>query len=280
MSPKAMAKEFKAKEMEERKYEAGEPMAKKREELLIHTGEGVDVVHEAVEIVERAMARPISLEAAPKEIAISDEIAEKARLFIENYVNFLSERTEAYMYRMAEARPEAAEPTLVSGYQYWNCLTVGPIQFTGNPPYRPSKIIAAGEPTLMLGVLWINPANSDGGGLPGTVVLGGRHYRVCFETSNLSTVSDGPDGVFMGSFSNPASVINVFPWWFVPTDPGDRPNLLETTLTADIVETGQPLAAFSTWHVDLDQEPAFLSLPTAGAHLQFERPARFLVYRK
>jgi len=178
-----------------------------------------------------------------------------------------------------------------------NCLTVGPIQFFGDPPYRPSKIIAAGEDTLMLGVVWINPNNGPGGTWPGTVVLGGRPYRARFETVNLSDVTNGPDWQApLDSFDSPADVLYVFEWWHKWADPGAWPNLYETTFTLDITEAGQPMAAFSTWHYDPDTEPGFLidvsSLPdeygipdflsrwTIGPHYQFERPARFLVYRK
>jgi hypothetical protein len=179
-----------------------------------------------------------------------------------------------------EARPEEAEPMLLGGYQYWNCLTMGPVQFMADPPYRPNNIIAAGEPTLMLGVLWINPANGPGGSLPGTIVLGGRNYRVRFETVNLSDVTNGSDQLFTGAFSNPASTIGIFPWWFAPADPGPNPKLYETYLTADITQTGQPFAAFSSWHYNASTEPAFLGLPATGPGWQQDRPARYLVYRR
>jgi hypothetical protein len=206
-----------------------------------------------------------------------------------------------------EAEPEAGGAVLAGGYQYWNCLTVGPIQWFGDPPYRPSKIIAAGELTLMLGVVWINPANSPGGGFPGTVVLGGRDCRVRFETVNLSDVANGPDRWWLRTFDNPALNVYVFPWWRVWPDPGVTPNLYETTLTADVVQLGQPLAAFSTWHFTPDVEPGFLvplpplpapppgtvppgsvppaippaiALPPMWWPLWYGLPARFLVYKK
>jgi len=233
------------------------------------------------------------------EIEVSAEFEEKSQLFIDNYVSFLKERTEAYQYRMAETRtkavPEAA-PFLAEQYQYANCLTVGPIQFFSDPPYRPSKIIAAGEETLMLGVVWINPANGPGGSWPGTVTLGGRPFRVSFETINLSDVANGPDWHRSGTFHNPANSIYIFEWRQVWSDPGIYPNLYETTFTLDMTQAGQPMAAFSTWHYDPDIEPGFLvdlrslsdeyGLPPTlsgwgmGPHYQFERPARFLVYRK
>ncbi len=215
-------------------------------------------------------------------VDIPIEIKERGLEFIDNYIDSLRDFTEGYRKRLtgAMAKTESGVPVLAGGFQYWNCLTVGPIQFYANPPYRPSKIIAAGEWALMLGIVWVNPADGPGGGLSGTVVLGGRNYRVRFETMNLSDVANGPDQGFLGTFASPANVINVFPWWLNPADPGANPNLYETSLTADIVETGQPMAAFSTWHLDLDREPAFMGVPLAPEHLQFEIPARFLVYRK
>ena len=222
--------------------------------------------------------------AAKKVEAVEEQVPEhilaKADPLISNYKARLIEMTEAYMHRQEAAAVEAGEPTLASGYQYWNCLTAGPYQFFNDPPYRPGKIIAAGEWTLIMGVVWVNPANSDGGGLPGTVVLGDRNYRVSFETINLSTVSNGPDRRFAGKFGNTADVINVFYWWFRPQDPGINPALFETNLTADIVQIGQPMAAFSTWHLDPDVEPGFLGRPTVGPRWQHDTPMRYLVYRK
>jgi len=213
-------------------------------------------------------------------MAVSAEIEEKVHLFIDNYVAYLKERTAAYKHRLLEAKPEAATPVLAGGYQYWNCLTVGPIQFYGDPPYRPSKIIAAGRDTLMLGVIWINPINGPGGSLPGTVVLAGRTCRVRFESINLSHVLNEPMWGDTRVFDNPAQTIYVFPWVRNWPDPGVTPNLYETTFTADVVETGQHMAAFSTWHLDLDTDRGFLGRPTVGPQGQYDIPARFLVYRE
>ena len=238
-------------------------------------GNNDGAVKEAVEVVGQAMAR-----AAAAGLQVPAEIQDRAQHVVDNYVAFLQERTQAYVQRMTAPRPEAGEPTLPGGYQYWNCLTVGPYQFMTDPPYRPSKIIAADEWALMLGIVWINPLNSPGGGLSGTIVLGARDYRVRFETINLSDVANGPDRQFAGTFPSPAPVVNTFLWWFRPSDPGRNPNLYETTLTADIVQIGQPMAAFSTWHYDADTEPTFLGRPTVYPHWQHDIPARFLVYQK
>ena len=214
------------------------------------------------------------------QVDVTPELKAKAKVFVDNYVASLKERTEAYKHLMTEPKPKIeAAPVLAGGYQYANCLTVGPIQFFGDPPYRPSKIIAAGEWTLMLGVAWINPANSPGGGWPGTVTLGGRHYRARFETINLSDVSNEPWWGEAGVFDNPADQIYAFWWWRQWPDPGPNPNLYESYFTLDVVELGQPFAAFSSWHYDVDTEPGFLGVPSIPSGWR-EGPARFLVYHK
>ncbi len=214
---------------------------------------------------------------------VTPDVEEKAGYFMDNYASYLKERTDAYVSKMADLKAgatiESGEPVTRLGYQYWNVLTVGPIQFSGDPPWRPNKIIAAGEWTLLLGVVWINPAADPGGGVPGTVVLGGRNYRIRFETVNLTNVTNGPDRTFTGTFPAVPG-IQLFPWFFRPRDPGINPNLYQTHLTADITNVAQPFAAFSTWHLDLDTEPGFLGLPTRRPGWEYNHPCQYLVYRK
>jgi hypothetical protein len=223
----------------------------------------------------RAPQKEVMIESP--QAGVSEEMMQKAQVFVDRVVSRLQNQTDDYVMRMS-TRIEAGTP-VISGYQYWNCLTIGPIQFIGNPPYLPNKIVRAGNPAFMIGIVWVNPAPGPGASLPGTTVLGGRPYRVRFESLNLSTVSDGPDATFSGTFSSPAPVITPFLWAMPTPDPGVNPALLEINLTADITLGGQPFAAFSTWHFDLDTEPGFLGLPTQGPETQFERPARILVYR-
>lgn len=225
------------------------------------------------------------------DVDVPADVQEKAAYFMDNYQGFLTERTNSYVNRMAELKAKIAdrradEPTIEMseaitrlGYQYWNVLTIGPIQFFGDPPWRPGKIIAAGEWALILGVVWVNPAADPGGGVPGTVVLGGRDYRIRFESINLTNVTDGPDRTFIGTFP-PVPGIQFFPWYFRPRDPGPNPNLYQTYLTADITNVAQPFAAFNTWHLDLDKEPGFLGLPTQRAQFEHDVPCQYLVYRK
>lgn len=211
------------------------------------------------------------------EIEVAEEVQEKAQVFVDKYRSRLKQMTNAYVQRgMAEA--EAGGP-VIAGYNYINCLTVGPIQFIFGPPYLPNKIVAAGEAALMLGVIWINPAAGPSGTLPGTTVLGGRPWRARFEGMNLTIGANGPDATFTGTFPGIAPAITPL-LWFMPTpNPGANPHLIEMNFTVDITLSGQPFAAFSTWHFDPDFEPAFLR-PAMGPHWQFERPARYLLYQQ
>jgi len=233
------------------------------------------------EIVAKAAEADINV--MESSVEVTPEVEAKAAHFMDNYLGRLKKQTDAYVNRMAEPTDSAAlkagAPVTFLGYQYWNLLTIGPIQFFGNPPWRPNKIIAAGELTLLLGVVWVNPAPDPGGGIPGTVALGGRPYRIRFETINLTNVTNGPDATFAGVFP-PVPGIHLFPWFFVPGDPGPNPYLLQTFLTADITQMAQPFAAFGTWHLDVDTEPTFLGRPAQGPHWDFDAPCRYLVYRQ
>jgi len=239
----------------------------------------------------KAVEAEAEMEAAGSVVEVSPEVEEKAAYFMDNYLTSLKQYTEAYVNRMADlkariadrkaadATAELSEVRTRLGYQYWNVLTIGPLQFFGDPPWRPNRIIAAGEVALILGVVWVNPAADPGGGVPGTVVLGGRDYRIRFETINLTSVTNGPDATFTGTFP-PVPGIHVFPWFFVPRDPGPNPYLFQTHLTADITNIAQPFAAFGTWHLDPDSEPGFLGLPTQRGGFEHDVPCQYLVYRK
>ncbi|MCP4422705.1 MAG: hypothetical protein GY805_39355 [Chloroflexi bacterium] len=216
------------------------------------------------------------------------EIQEKAQLIKEQITARIEEKTKAWVETVTKGvKPLAADPTLAGGYQYWNVLTDGPYGLTGDPPYRPSKVIAWGDWAVFWAGIWINPLNSPGGGLSGTTVFGGRSYNAYFESINLTAVSNGPDYHVPSVFPSLAPVITWIPWYFGPDlpAPGERPNLYEVNFTIDVVEIGQPMAAFNTWHYDPDFEPGFFEgsmfvpeVPYMGPRLQHDIPARFLVY--
>ncbi len=219
------------------------------------------------------------------DIEVPDEVLNRVRNYIDGYTASMEAKINAYAESMSGVKTEAAGPTLPGGYQYWNVMSLGPFQAVGPVgPYRPSKIIAAGELAWMAAAVAINPVPGPGGSLPGTTVLGSRPWRIRFESINLSTVSNGPDATFTGTFSGPAPILLVRTWFFVPGDPGINPNLYETNVTIDITDPAQPFAGFATWHYDPDTEPSFLTpvgqVPTIPPRLQHDIPARYLVYKK
>jgi hypothetical protein len=62
----------------------------------------------ATKVAEKvAPVEELVIRAKPLEVEVPAEIQEKAQRFIDNYAAMLTERTEAYVQRMAEARPEA-----------------------------------------------------------------------------------------------------------------------------------------------------------------------------
>jgi hypothetical protein len=148
------------------------------------------------------------------------------------------------------------------------------------PPYQPSKIIASGEVSLFLAVLFINPTTNANNPLPGTTVLGNRGFRIRFEQIDLTNVTAGPAFTFVGTFPATAPVLSLFPVLFVAPDPGVNPRLVEQNVTADITDMAQPFAAFATNVVDVDEDPGFLGIPPVGPRLEHDVPLRPLIYRK
>jgi hypothetical protein len=213
------------------------------------------------------------------------EFQEKAKLIKEELTSRIKENREKVKAAAKAAADKgvslaAAEIVLPSGYQYWNVLTYGPYQDFLEPPYRPSKIIAAGEWATLWALVWINPQNTPDGGYPGTEFFAARDYNAYFETINLTTVADGPDHHMPGQFASPAQEFNWFEWDFLMPDPGDKPNLYEVSFTIDLVDSGLSAAAFNTWHYDPDFEPGLPWIPDISAQWQHDIPARFMVYKK
>ena len=225
-------------------------------------------------------AEELIVKATPS-IDIPADVQAKIGRLMQSIKANITQKTDAYLERVAaNAGLEAGGPTLPGGYQYQNIVAVGPFQgFGGLGPYRPSKIIAAGELAVIFAIHWNNPAPSPGGGLPGTIIMGGRNWRLRFETMNLSTVSNGPDQTLTGTFPGVAPVVSVFPFAFVPTDPGVNPNLFESNITFDLTLSGQPIAAFATQWFDPEGDPPFLGLPGKPAGWQ-NGPVRYMAYRR
>jgi len=222
----------------------------------------------------RAQQKEVVIDTAPE--GISEEILEKEQTLLASLERQIQHLTEDYAMRMAGSI-ERAEPTLPT-YMYWDVFSYGPVQYLGYPPYIPSKIVAAGETCYIYGLIWINPVNGPGGGLPGSIVLGDRNYTMCFETTNLSQLALGPEFSQTDTFPSPAPLLTWVRWEFVAPDPGPQPKLYEVNLTVDVNVPGQPFAAFSTWHLDKEGDTPFD--PSPGLPPLSHHPLRFMVYRK
>jgi hypothetical protein len=180
-------------------------------------------------------------------------------------------------------------------YQWWNLLMLGPFQAVAPlGPFRPSKIIRAGEPAFMVAALWRNPLPLPGGPNPSAAqIMSPFTYRIRGEVINLSAVSNGLDytpvtATFGAPFIN-LHVMSVPTATPAPTD--GSPTLLEANFTVDILGPGvglPPFAGYSTWLFDPDNEPGFVFpfipgvgpvvIPGTGPQLQHDIPARYLVY--
>lgn len=177
-------------------------------------------------------------------------------------------------------RPAIGEPTVGGTYVAFDVAATSPIQFTGLPPYQPSKVIAAGEPAFLVAFLWVNPAPGLGFVVPPAVQLGGRGWRVTLDLANITTMNS-TKLVQTGTFGNPADAAPGVAIFSLPTpDPGLDPDVYEANVTYDITDPGQPYAAFATNFFDVDTDPGFLFVPPSTPQWRSEVPNRYLVYRK
>lgn len=236
--------------------------------------------------ITTATAEELGLHVEGASNKIPEHIQDRVDAWLENYKGYLVERTEEYLYRSAARQdtlhrvaPEAGEPVHMN-YVYWDMMMIGPIQFSSLPPYRPSKIVGSDEFAMLFGVLFVNPAVDIFNPIPATNILGGRGFRVRFEQINLSDVSNGPDITFTGTFPAVAPVITFFPVVLPTNNPGPNPRLMEVNCTADITNANQPFAVFGTWHLDIDTQPSWLSIPGTSPNLEHDVPMRYLVYPK
>jgi hypothetical protein len=229
-------------------------------------------------------------------VTVPSELQARVDEWVTDYKRFLVGKTENYIEKRAtlsrrnnDHKPgiEAGEPT-VGNYVGWDLVSFSPIQPIAFPPYEPNKIIAGGEIAFLAALLFINPTVSipNGFAIPANVQLGNRNFRVSFDQLNLSTATPGPNFVFVGSFGPapvPSLILFIVPFTAPPVS---TPQLVEVNVTADILDLGQPYAAFATWHFDLDREPPFLvippvpPLPFVPPQLEHDIPQRYMIYPK
>ncbi|WP_250029405.1 hypothetical protein [Paractinoplanes maris] len=215
--------------------------------------------------------------AAPSAPAPPDEIRDRAAKTRDD----LKERFQSSIQRRLDDRQGAMRAKaqglaeagigqpVVGPYVAFDLYAFTPIQFGGPPPYQPSKIIAGGEWAVIFATLFVNPTIdiANGFAVPPTVQLGGRRYRVGLEQINLTDVTDGPDDFRADRFTSPAPVFTDLEFWFQAPMPGRKPLLFEANLSADIVNAGQPYAAFASTIIDVD-----------SGQFQENIPLRYLVY--
>jgi hypothetical protein len=219
----------------------------------------------------------------------SDEVAlERATQWANDYAARLTERT---MRRLAEVssngngvQPHIGEPTTgnpaTGFYVAFDVVATSPIQFGGPPPYQPSKVIAAGQSAFIIAVIFVNPTVNIplGWAVPASVQLGGRTWRMTLDQGNLTTGGVLPHQVVGGTFGSAAATITPVVFSLATPNPGADPWLIEANVTVDIVNPGQPYAAFATSFLDVDADPGFLGVPPASAGFRHELPNRYLIY--
>ena len=203
--------------------------------------------------------------------------------------DYAARLTEGTMRKLAEVaghangsngiRPAIGEPT-VGPYVAFDVVATSPIQFGGPPPYQPSKIIAAGEPAFIVAFMFVNNLVDTGHGfaVPPSVQLGGRTWRMTLDQGNLTTGGVLPHLVVTGTFGATAGLVTPVVFSLATPNPGPDPALIEANVTVDIVDPGQPYAAFATNFLDVDNDPGFLGVPPAAPGFRHELPNRYLIY--
>ena len=231
-----------------------------------------------------AATAPVAAEATT-----SQEVAlERATQWANEYAARLTERT---MSRLAEVaghsngvQAHIGEPTTGSPatgfYVAFDVAATSPIQFGGPPPYQPSKVIAAGEPAFIVAFIFVNPSVNIplGWAVPASIQLGGRTWRMTLDQGNLTTGTVLPHQVTSATFATPAATLTPVVFSLATPNPGPDPWLIEANVTVDIVNPGQPYAAFATNFLDVDNDPGFLFVPPASAGFRHELPNRYLIY--
>ena len=231
-----------------------------------------------------AASAPVAAEATT-----SQEVAlERATQWANEYAARLTERT---MSRLAEVaghsngvQAHIGEPTTGSPatgfYVAFDVAATSPIQFGGPPPYQPSKVIAAGEPAFIVAFIFVNPTVNIplGWAVPASIQLGGRTWRMTLDQGNLTTGTVLPHQVTSATFATPAATLTPVVFSLATPNPGPDPWLIEANVTVDIVNPGQPYAAFATSFLDVDNDPGFLFVPPASAGFRHELPNRYLIY--
>jgi hypothetical protein len=213
--------------------------------------------------------------------AVTPEVAlERATKWANDYAARLTEGTERKLAELAGhsngVQPRIGEPTN-GPYVAFDVIATSPIQFGGPPPYKPSKVIAAGESAFIIALMFVNPTVGPGFIVPASVQLGLRSWRMTLDQGNLTTGGVLPQIVATGTFGPAAATFTPVVFSLATPNPGSDPWLIEANVTVDIVDPGQPYAAFATTFLDVDNDPGFVGVPV-GPGFRHELPNRYLIY--
>ena len=141
----------------------------------------------------------------------------------------------------------------------FDVAATSPVQFTGPPPYLPSKIIAAGDFAYLDRVHLHQPVEWA----PGWAALGERSARRAAVADDARPGQPDhrdqqPTQVLSGVFPSPAAVITPV-FFLLPTTPGPAagadPWLIEANVTVYVDIPAKPFAAFATKFYDFDNDP-------------------------
>jgi hypothetical protein len=220
--------------------------------------------------------------------AAPDQTREAAQQWAQDYLTKLTEATTQRLAGIASRSngsngaiaPRIGEPT-VGQYVGFDVAATSPLQPIALPPYQPSKVIAAGEPAYLVAYMFVNPMACIpcGFAVPPTVQLGGRTWRLSLDLMNLTDLTH-TTLVQTGTYGPVAPALS-FAIFTLPTpNPGPDAAVYEANVTLDIVDPGQPYAAFATNFLDVDSDPGFLFVPPTPPGWRHDLPNRYLVYSK
>jgi hypothetical protein len=233
--------------------------------------------------------------AGPEQVAVgAPTTEEEARQLATQWANDqaarLTERVQQFLaskngHGNGNLAPRIGAPTTYepSGKPYvpFDVLATSPIQFTGPPPYLPSKIIAVGNFAYLIAYIFTNPSVDipAGWAVPASVQLGGRPWRATLDQTNLTTGTTSTQAR-NGVFGSPAAVYTAVPFYLPTTGPtlGGDPWLIEANVTVYVDAPAQPFAAFATKFYDWDNDPGYPFFPPETAGYRYDLPNRYLIF--
>jgi len=217
----------------------------------------------------------------PRVHALVDTVTTKLAAYTRQY--------EAKYQRLMEQATrtpsiETAEPTapLPVPYLWFDLMVMGPFEpVASDGQFIPHRIIRAGEPALLLAVLWRNPVSLLGG--PSAAqIMSPFQYVLRGRTIDLNSVTSGPDlGPVTNTFGSGYINIELLPVVSIPAPAQGERRMLEIHVTVDMLGPGPglpPFAGFATRWYQPELPPPFLGQPGTLPGFLEETPVRVLVY--